>query len=159
MILFIVLAILICFTFVIFFGAPYLPTLKQQQLIALQMLNLKPGQLLLEPGCGDARMLIAAAKKGINGIGYELNPIIYVIAKVVTWRYRRMIKIKFGNFWTKNWPKANGIYVFILPKFMAELDKKIIQSKLTNVKVVSYAFEIPDKKAISKKEALFLYKY
>jgi hypothetical protein len=151
--------ILCCFAFVIFFGAPYLPTLKDQQNIALKMLDLKPGQLLFEPGCGDGRVLLAAAKQGIRGIGYELNPVMYLISKIVTWRYRQLIKIKFGNFWNKTWPQADGIYLFILQKFMAKMDNKITVSKMVDVKVVSYAFKIPNKKIYLKNGALFLYKY
>jgi len=43
---------------------------------ALEMFDLKPGELLYDIGCGDARVLIAAAEKyGVKGIGIEINPI------------------------------------------------------------------------------------
>jgi hypothetical protein len=151
--------ILVCFAFVTLFGAPYLPTLKNQQLIALELLDLKPGQSLIELGSGDGRFLVTAAKQGIKSTGYELNPIIFLISLIITWRYRKLIKIKLANYWNAKWPKAEAIYVFSMQKFMENLDKKIIQSKLTNVKVVSYAFTIPGKKALSQKQGLYLYKY
>ncbi|MEI6237722.1 MAG: hypothetical protein WCP03_03940 [Candidatus Saccharibacteria bacterium] len=159
MIIILIILLLGCFAYVTFFGAPYLPTLKNQKKTALDMLDLKPGQLIFEPGCGDGRVLLAAAKRGIKGIGYELNPIMYLVAIFVTWRYRKLTKIRFGNYWKAQWPKADGIYIFLLQKYMSKMHKKIIQSKLTNVKVVSYAFKIPNKKVNQKNGALFLYKY
>jgi hypothetical protein len=49
----VILVMLICFGGVLLFGAPYLPTLKPQVHAALELANLKPGQTLLELGCGD----------------------------------------------------------------------------------------------------------
>lgn len=48
----------------------------------LEMFDLKPGELLYDIGCGDARVLIAAAEEyGVKGIGIEINPIHVEIAK------------------------------------------------------------------------------
>jgi hypothetical protein len=44
------IAVVMFFGFVILFGAPYLPTLKPQTNAALDLLDLKPGQTLLELG-------------------------------------------------------------------------------------------------------------
>ncbi|MBP7821193.1 class I SAM-dependent methyltransferase [Candidatus Saccharibacteria bacterium] len=156
----VILFILACFAVVLLFGAPYLPTLKQQQAEALKMLDLKRGETLLELGCGDGRMLVTAAKQGINGVGYELNPIIFLIAKVVTFKYRRLVRVEYGNFWHKKWPPTDGIYVFLHTRFMNKLDNKVIQQyNGKKIKLVSYAFPIVTKRAITEKNALFLYEY
>ena len=159
--MFLIVAVLIvlCFAAVLFFGAPYLPTLKQQQQTALSLLNLKAGQTLLDLGCGDGRILLAAAKEGIYGVGYELNPLLFLVAKVVTWRYRKLVKIYLADFWQIDWPNIDGIYVFLLKKYMVKLNNKIVQINCKNIKVVSYAFEIPDKKIIKKLGAMYLYYY
>lgn len=156
----VIFIILLCFSVVILFGAPYLPTLGKQQQQALDMLGLKPGQSLLELGSGDGRMLLAAARRGIHATGYELNPILVVISYIVTWRYRKLITIKWGNIWQSVWPQTDGIYVFLLEKFMKKLDKNITQLyKGNNVKVVSYTFKIPDKTPAKIVDALYLYEY
>ncbi|HUD03609.1 MAG TPA: hypothetical protein VMR51_02360 [Patescibacteria group bacterium] len=159
--MFLIVAVLIvlCFAAVLLFGAPYLPTLKQQQQTALSLLNLKAGQTLLDLGCGDGRILLAAAKEGIYGVGYELNPLLFLVAKVVTWRYRKLVKIYLADFWQIDWPNIDGIYVFLLKKYMVKLNNKIVQINCKNIKVVSYAFEIPDKKIIKKLGAMYLYYY
>lgn len=149
-----------CFGFVVIFGAPYLPTLRQQQLDALDLLGLQKGQTLLELGSGDGRMLRAAAERGLYGVGYELNPLLVIVSWMVCFKYRRQISIHWGNFWQKQWPKCNGIYVFLHTRFMNQLDNKIIQEyNSKNVKVVSYAFPIPGKEPTKTKDALYLYEY
>ena len=156
----IIFLVLLCFSFVILFGAPYLPTLNKQQQDALDLLNLQPGQTMLELGSGDRRMLLAAAKRGIYATGYELNPILVVISYVVTWQYRKLITIRLGNVWQAQWPPTDGIYVFLLEKFMKRLDKNITQIyDGKNVKVVSYTFKIPGKTPVKTKDALYLYEY
>ena len=160
MILLVICLILICFGGVLLYGAPYVPTLNKQQIIALQLLDLKPGQTLLELGCGDARILKLAAKQGVKGVGYELNPIVYIVAKINTWRYRSLVTIKLGNFWVTNWPQADGVYVFLLDRFMKKLNNKVIQQyNNKHVKLVSYSFNIPNKKPTKIQDGLYLYEY
>ena len=162
------------FGFVVFFGAPYLPTLKRQMMSALELLELQPGDTLIELGCGDGRVLTAAAKKGIHVVGYELNPILAAVAWLRTRKHKDLVQVIWGNFWRKSWPEADGIFVFLLDKYMYKLDKKVIQEqkrwnvnsaetkpkkRLRSIKLVSFAFQIPQKRPIKKQNGLFLYKY
>lgn len=151
--------VVLLFGFVVLFGAPYLPTLKKQTETALDLLDLKKGQKLLELGCGDGRVLKAAAKRGLRGVGYELNPILVLIAKIHTWKYRKNIKIIWGDYWQATWPQTDGIFIFLLDKYMAKMDKKIVQQKNSSVKLVSFAFQIPNKKPVTEMAGLFLYQY
>jgi len=156
----ILFVIILAFGFVIIFGAPYLPTMKKQQEQAFKLLNLKPGQKILELGSGDGRVLLAAARQGLLADGYELNPLLYLLSKAVCFKHRKQINVYYGNFWHKKWPKADGIFVFLHPRFMNKLDKKIQHEfKGISVKVVSYAFKIPGKKPQKTKDALYLYLY
>lgn len=146
------------FGFVLLFGAPYLPTLNPQLKIALDLIDMKPGQHLLELGCGDGRVMVAAAERGLRVTGYELNPILALLAWARTRRYGGMVKVVWGNFWQAKLPAADGIFVFLLPKYMTRLDKKIMQEISQPCKLVSFAFEIPGKKH-TKKAGVYLYKY
>ena len=153
------LFLLACFSFVLLFGAPYLPTLSKQVQIAMDMVDLQPGQTLLELGCGDGKVLVAAAKRGWHVVGFELNPLLVLICKLRTWRYRTLVTVKWGNFWTQPWPSADGIFVFVMPRHMPKLDKKIMQSTVKQVKLVSFAFEIPGKQPLKKHAGVYLYRY
>ena len=74
-VLIVIAVVFICFAGVVAFGAPYLPTLRPQVETALELVNLMPGQTLLELGCGDGKVLVAAAQTGLHAVGYELNPL------------------------------------------------------------------------------------
>jgi 16S rRNA A1518/A1519 N6-dimethyltransferase RsmA/KsgA/DIM1 with predicted DNA glycosylase/AP lyase activity len=147
------------FTFVIIFGAPFLPTLKKQVKPAIDLIDLKPGQTLLELGSGDGRVLIAAAEAGLNAVGYELNPLLVIYSWLRTRKYRRQIKIVWGNYWKKTWPDADGIFVFLLNPYMDKLNTKIIQNYKKPIKLVSHAFKLPNREEDMEKHGLFLYKY
>lgn len=147
------------FSFVIAFGAPFLPTLKARTPEALDLLDLKPGQTLLELGSGDGRILRAAAERGIKSIGYELNPLLVVWSMLISLKYRKLITVRWGNYWRHRLPVTDGIYVFLLNPYMEKLNNKIEQEISKPVKVVSFAFAIPGKKPVKELHGLMLYEY
>ena len=149
----------VSFIFVIAFGAPFLPTLKPQVKKAIDLIDLNPGQTLLELGSGDGRILNEAAKRKIYCIGYELNPILVIYSMWLTRKNRKYIKIRMRNYWNIELPKCDGVFVFLLTPYMEKLDKKIVKEKHGRVKLVSFAFEIPNKKPDKTLDGLFLYKY
>jgi hypothetical protein len=153
-------AILLVLTFgaVLLVGAPYMPTLSRPRQDALDLLALKPGQTLFELGSGDGSLLKEAASRGLKVVGYELNPILVVISRLRTIKYGRQVKIKWGNFWKADLSKADGIFVFLLDRYMAQLDAKI-KKEAGPTKLVSHAFKVPGKKPTKKVGAMFLYKY
>ena len=153
------LLVLICFGGVLLFGAPYLPTLAPQAKVALELADLQAGQTLLELGSGDGKILLTAAQQGIRVVGYELNPLLVVLSWLRTRKYRQLVTIIWGDFWHKPWPEAEAIFVFLLPKYMKKLDTKIIQYPHKPVKLVSFAFTIPEKRPSQQKAGIYLYKY
>ena len=153
------IACILLFGFTVAFGAPFLPTLSKRTKDALDMLDLQPGELLLELGSGDGRLLAEAARRGIYSIGYELNPLLVWYSRIKLWRYRKYAKVRLANYWLIDLPKAQGIYVFLLQPYMQKLDTKITQSKITPVKLVSFAFTIPNKKPAQENNGMRLYLY
>ena len=149
----------VCFGGVLFFGAPYLPTLKKQTDEALDLIDLKPGQTLLELGAGDGRVMRAAARRGLTVVGIELNPLLCLVAVAVTWRYRKQVTVICGDFWRTKWPPADGIFVFLLEKYMPKLDKSIVQQSTHKVKVVSYTFTFPNRQPVKTHGPLQLYEF
>lgn len=155
------LLVVSCFAFVLISGAPYVPTLTKQAELALDMLALESGETLLELGSGDGKILLAAARRGWNAVGIELNPILVIFSRLRTWRYRRQVKIIWGNMWlTSKWPQADGIFAFQLPKHMQKLDDTINQWHTKPVKLVSFAFPMPNKNARAQHESgVYVYEY
>lgn len=150
---------IICFGGVLLFGAPYLPTLTPQVATALKLANLQPGETLLELGCGDGKVVIAAAKQGIQVVGYELNPILAAIAWLRTRRYKKHVRIIWGDFWKQTWPPADAIFTFLLPRYMEKLDAHMSAYQHKPVVLVSFAFAVPRRKPAVEKAGLFVYRY
>ncbi|HYH74324.1 MAG TPA: class I SAM-dependent methyltransferase [Candidatus Saccharimonadales bacterium] len=149
----------LAFGLVVFFGPPYLPTFKKQIDVALDMVALQPGETLLELGSGDGRVMLAAARRGLKVVGIELNPLLVLVSFIVTWRYRKQVRIIWGNYWGKPWPRADGIFTFMLPKYMGKLDDRIEKWRPKAMRLVSFAFALPEREYVERRENVFLYEY
>jgi hypothetical protein len=151
--------LILLFGFVVFIGPPYLPTMRKQTEAALDLLGLKEGETLLELGSGDGRVALAAAKRGWKVVGIEANPVLVIVSILVTWRYRSQVRILWGSYWGKPWPRADGIFTFMLPKYMSKLNERIAKwlPDGKSIKLASFAFAIPDKEPIDKRDGVFLY--
>ncbi len=152
----VVVVVILMFGLVVLVGAPYLPTLKPQAQAALELLDLKPGQTLLELGSGDGTVMLAAAKAGLNVVGIELNPILCVVTWLRTRKYRKQVKIIWGDFWRTPWPEADGVFTFLLDRYMPKLDERM---QIVKKPLVSFAFKIPGRKPTAEKSGVFLYRY
>lgn len=139
-------------------GAPYVPSKRIHIGDALTLLDLKNNQLLVELGCGDGRVLRAAAEKGLRARGYELNLLLFIVAYFKCWRYRKNVKVIWGNYWYADLSDADGVFVFSADIYMKRLDRKIIRADKP-IKLASLGFKIPDKKPVRKKGAVYLYNY
>lgn len=150
--------LIIIFGFVVAFGAPYLPTLKPQIKVALDMLDLKPGETMVEIGSGDGRVLLAAAQRGWNAVGYELNPILVVIARWHTRKHHKQVRVIWGNALSKKWPPTDGVYIFGIDRIMPKVYTKITQSINHPVKLASFTFTLPGEKPLRVEKGVHLYK-
>jgi SAM-dependent methyltransferase len=157
LILLLLLAVAAAFAIGGLMGAPYVPILRRDSRPLLDLSGLKAGDTLVDLGSGDGQLLRAAAARGIRCIGYEINPIMAFISRLVTWRYRRLVTIHVANLWDINLPPADVIYVFLMPKFMDRLGTKL-QAEITRPsRVISYVFEIPTFKPTRRGANAYLY--
>jgi hypothetical protein len=151
-----IFALLLAFGGVILRGAPYVPTLDKQAKAALELLDLQPGQTLLELGSGDGKVLVMAARAGLNVVGIELNPFLVVVSWLRTRRYRKQVRIIWGDFWRVRWPACDGVFSFLLGRFMPRLDTRM---QMLRKPLASFAFRIPGRKPDAEKSGVYLYRY
>ncbi len=155
--IFVIVGVLILlFGLVVFVGAPYLPTLRPQVEAALDLLDLKKGQTLLELGCGDGKVLCLAAERGLRVVGIEINPILVFIAWCRVRRYGGRVQVRWGNIWATSWPPSDGIFVFLIDSFMPKLGDRM---QGYGGKLVSVAFKLPNEKIVGQKNGVWLYDF
>jgi cyclopropane fatty-acyl-phospholipid synthase-like methyltransferase len=155
----IAILLILAYGFVLLFGAPYFPSLEPHVKAALDLLELKEGQVVYDLGCGDGRFLRAAAKAGARAIGYELNPFMFLFSWISTRKYGRRVKVRFGNFWRADISSADAVFIFLLDKYMPKLDAKLKKEGKKGLRLASHTFKIPGKKPAAAKYGVFLYKY
>jgi hypothetical protein len=155
----VILAVVLAFALGIRRGAPYVPILKRDSDALLKLAELKPGDTIIDLGSGDGRLLKAAAARGIKGIGYEINPILVVISRLVCWRYRRLVKIHLADFWKVKLPPVAAVYTFLLPRYMTDLDGYLKRQITKRTPLISFAFEIPGRRPDRANRNTYVYYY
>ncbi len=152
----------LAFGLVVLFGPPFLPTLRPQAKAALDLLDLKPGQTLLELGSGDGRVALLAVQRGWKVVGIELNPLLVLYSRLRLWRYRRQVTILWGNYMRMPYPPADGVFAFALQRLMPALDERLEAWSRRQGKAVplaSFAFSIPGKTPEAQQSGVFMYRY
>lgn len=155
---FIVVFVVLSFGLVVFRGAPYLPTKRSQLKTAFELLELKPGQVLIDLGSGDGTVLKAAAERGLQAIGYELNPILWAWSKTRLWRYRKLVRVRFGDFWHRRLPACDAVFVFLITGRMQQLKDKLEIETSKPILLASYTFELPGLRPVKQRNSISVYR-
>lgn len=142
-------------------GAPYVPSRPRDVAAAFDDLyQLKSSDVLLDLGAGDGVVLKAATERGARAIGYELHPVLVLIAR---WRLRHepRARIQLKNIWRAPFPDdTTVVYVFADSRDIRKLVRKL-QREATRLQrrlaVISYGFELPDQLSVKKVRSHFLY--
>ena len=159
MIVWVLALILLPFGIGAIIGAPYVPVLRRDATGLLDLAGLTAGQTMIDLGSGDGRFLRAAAKRGIRGIGYEINPFLYIISLIVTWRYRKLVEIHLADFWRTPLAPCDAVYVFLIDRLMPKLDEKLSRDITRPTHVISFVFAIPSKKPAETTRNAYRYLY
>lgn len=124
--LWVILVLLLIFGLTAFIGAPYVPSQRRYVKQAFEKIYpLSAKDVLVDIGCGDGLVLRAARRQGAKAIGYEINPILYVIA---LWLSRRddKVSVRLANFWTVELPvDTTVLYAFSVKRDNARLTRKV----------------------------------
>jgi len=124
-------------------GALYVSTSRTRISAFLDAIPMNPGQVLVDLGCGDGRVLREAYRRyGTRGIGYELNPLAYVRARLQCIPFRG-IRISRESFWDVSLAEADIVFCYLFPDVMKRLADKISKEAAPGMIVVSANFSLP----------------
>lgn len=124
-------------------GAMYTSTGRVKIRKALDAVAMKPGELLVDIGCGDGRVLRAARKRyGVSCLGFEINPIAFTKARLLSMG-RKGVEIRCRNFWKADLGKADVVSCYLFPDVMRRLGAKLGKELASGARVISFNFPIP----------------
>jgi len=129
----------------------YVPTPMPVVDKMLEMVQVKKDDLLYDLGCGDGRIVIAAAKKyGCKAVGYDINPerVKQSRANVDANDVGDLVKIEQADIFTLDLSDANVITLYLLPSLNVKLIPQLEKLK-PGSRIVSHDFDMrgvkPDK--------------
>jgi len=126
-------------------GAPFVPTPMRAVRKMLKTAGIKKGDKVIDIGCGDGRLCHLAAKEfGADAVGFELSPIVYVVAKIRQFLWGSEAKIKFGDFRNHDLSDADHIVTYMLPETLKKFIPKFEKDLKKGARITSYAFHIGD---------------
>lgn len=129
-------------------AAPWVPLPRRDVERLLDMVAPRPGETLYDLGCGDGRLLIAAAERyGAQAVGYELAIVPYIVALVrrSISPARGRIKVHYRSFWGIDFAAAQAIVCFLTPYAMRRLKPKLAAELSPGARFATYAFRLPDR--------------
>jgi len=127
-------------------GAPYVPTSRKHMLTMLELAQITKEDLVMDLGSGDGKFLIESAKKGALAIGYEINPLLVILANLRA----RLTKTpgtsqtKLQNMWSADLPKATVVFLYAFGSIMTDLETKLQKELPEGARVISHVFTFPN---------------
>ncbi len=143
-----------------FRGIFFVPSKKEKIKKMMEFSNIKPGELACDLGSGDGRLVMALAQAGAIVHGYEINPLLVILAKLKIRKtgYSGRAFIHWKNFWKEDFSKFDVVAIYGMNFVMKRLEKKLRQGLRPNARVVSNAFPFPNWPPSQKADGVYLYK-
>lgn len=121
----------------------YVPTPHDVVDKMLEMARVKQGDVVYDLGCGDGRIVVAAAKKGAKAIGYDLSRerVEEARANVKKNKVENLAKIFERDVFTLDLSGASVITLYLLPKLNVKLIPQLEKLK-PGSRIVSHDFDM-----------------
>jgi SAM-dependent methyltransferase len=127
---------------------PYVPTPPEVVDGMLRIANVNKSDTLYDLGCGDGRIVIAAAKeRGAKGIGIDLNPqrIAEARANAESAGVNGRVKFVVGDLFATDFSNASVVTLYLLPDINIKLRPQLWRQLKVGTRVVSHDFDMgPD---------------
>ena len=148
-IVWIIVGVVVVFGLVAFVGAPYVPShTKQVRRAFTDLRPLTRRDVVVDLGSGDGVVLRQAVDLGAGrAIGYEINPLLVWLSRLLSTRRRSGIEVRTANMWRVPPPAGvTVVYVFgvgrDLHRIVALMERWAVQSGCT-IECIVYGHTLP----------------
>jgi SAM-dependent methyltransferase len=137
------------------FDVPFVPTPPEVVDQMLKMVDLKPGDVLYDLGCGDGRIVITAAKKyGVKALGIDIDPVRIKESTENAAEAGLEGKVRFiqQDLFEADFHDATVVTMYLLTSVNLRLRPKLLAELKPGTRLVSHSFDMgewkPDKTAL-----------
>jgi len=110
----------------------------------LELAEVKKGDVVYDLGCGDARILVTAAKKyGVKGLGVDIDPerVKDSLENVKKNNVEDLVTIKKADIFTLDLKDASVVTLYLLPNLNVQLMPQLEKLK-PGSRIVSHDFDM-----------------
>jgi len=128
----------------------YVPTPQKVVDEMLRMAELTPEDVVYDLGCGDGRIVIAAAKlRGVKAVGYDIDPerVKEARANVRAAGVEHLVRIEQADVFTLDLTGANVITLYLLPQLNVRLMPQLARLR-PGARILSHNFDMRGAKPV-----------
>ena len=129
------------------FDVPYVPTTEEAVRAMLKLADVKNTDIVYDLGCGDGRIVIAAAKTyGARGVGIDIDPERIREAKANAKKadVENLVRFEENDLFQADFREATVVTLFLLRSINLKLRPKLLQELRPGTRVVSNTFDMGD---------------
>jgi SAM-dependent methyltransferase len=126
---------------------PYVPTTDPAVAAMLKLADVKKGDVVYDLGCGDGRIVIAAAKQmGARGVGIDINPERISEARENARKagVEKLVRFEENDLFRADIRAASVVTLFLLPEINLKLRPKLLRDLKPGTRIVSNTFDMGD---------------
>lgn len=146
-------------------GAPFIPTNKKTTKKMVEAVGIKEGDVVYDLGSGDGRLIFEAADKGAQAYGIEIGRFNHLYARLKQKALSKKGNLIRANLFKVDLSDADVVFIYLLPKLMDKVEKKLEQELKPGTRVVSHGFKFSKReptKHISRDDgagAVYIYEF
>jgi len=132
---------------------PYVPTTEEAVKEMLKLADVKKSDVVYDLGCGDGRIVIAAAKTyGARGVGIDINPVRIAEAKENAKKagVESLVRFEENDLFQANFHEATVVTLFLLSNINLKLRPRLLEQLKPGTRVVSNTFDMGDWKPLKE---------
>jgi SAM-dependent methyltransferase len=141
------------------YDVPFVPTPTEVVDEMLRLVALKPGDVLYDLGCGDGRIVIAAAQRfGVKALGIDIDPIRIGESNENAAKAGLTGKVRFiqQDLFEADFRDATVVTMYLLTSVNLRLRPKLLEELKPGTRLVSHSFDMgewrPDRTSLIETE-------
>lgn len=124
----------------------FVPTREAVVEAMLDVAEVGPDDILYDLGCGDGRIVVAAARRGVRAVGIDIDPKRIAEARANATEAGVTDKVQFleQDLFTSDIREATVVTLYLLPALNLKLRPMLMEQLRPGTRIVSHDFDMGD---------------